>query len=276
MSSEAKINTLCQKKIYLSSPFSFNDRFDCQIHASDELYKNILNESNRSVSDDEVFNLKLSINSLINKIRIACFSRKDPLHTNSINMWGLYGDKGKGIAVSYNFADLLLLFCNYFQKGDENKSIEDVEYSVTHKPSKIIQNLIQYVFKYSEASNTMKSFYNGMAENELHNLILTKSSTWEHEEELRFSFLTDYSLVKEEFDSIKTSTKQDEVIQELIKKVLKIAIYEDFIKPSQIILGWDCEKNNAEIIKLCAYCKNNAIPIIKLQGYIDYENDKLM
>ena len=46
---------------------------------------------------------------------------------------------------------------------------------------------------------------------------------------------------------------------------------EAFLKPAQVILGWNCNELDDNIVKLRIFCREKEITVIKLKGKINYD-----
>lgn len=91
-----------KSEIWLSTPSSFNDPFDCAL----DLY---LDENNFGIDDileDSIQKKCLGKEQYRNTVCIRCFSEVDNL--TSLRMWGYYADNHKGICLEYEMDGLHL------------------------------------------------------------------------------------------------------------------------------------------------------------------------
>ena len=254
----------------MSTPLEFNDRFDSQIHVTDDFYNSLCNEINITPDENNLYRLKLELNLMLSKLRIACFSKIDPISSNSTNMWGLYGNTGTGIAISYNYADLLKCFYEYYSQNNNDKSFDDIKYEEGYNPSKVITNLVKHAFNHNNSKIGIGDSDNYIR-NYLKTFIYTKSKAWEHEEEIRFVYFADSKLAEEAKESINNLPQDDISLQKALDFMNDKNRYEKFLKPIRITLGWNCDELDPNIIKLRNYCRDREIAVIKLNGKVNYE-----
>ncbi len=261
-----KIETICEGNIYMSSPLDFNDRFDSQIHVTDNFYETLCSELKANPNEDNKFQLKLVLNLLIAKLRICCFSKKNPISSNSTNMWGLYGGGGSGIVISYSYADLLLCFQQYYHTEEQNKSFNEVDYLKDYNPSETIKEVVINTLNQESTTN-----FNPRIKTPIAKFIYTKSHTWEHEDELRFIFFIDSKLAEEATSYIKNSPQNEDSILKALDYLKDKNKNEACLKPAQVILGWNCNELDDNIVKLRIFCREKEITVIKLKGKINYD-----
>lgn len=174
-----ELNNLANKKLWMTNPRHFNDPYDCALHFgldsmierqmtldiinsySDklprekciELAKNIwMSTKNDLKSNAELVQLGVSLNKLMSKALVACFS----LDKYSQYMWSMYSDVHKGFSLEYGVGDLMSLGGFGRVKYDYDST---ELYSLVMDQSPVDKLINQYV--------------------------LTKHKSWEHENEWR-------------------------------------------------------------------------------------------
>jgi hypothetical protein len=93
--------SLDQPKIKMSLPSEFNDIFDSQIHP-DEYSIRELSQKYR-ISPEMINFLAKRIS---NSAHILSLSGKCALDVDTANMWGIYADNGKGIALEFDYEEI--------------------------------------------------------------------------------------------------------------------------------------------------------------------------
>lgn len=263
---KAKIQTLKAGKIYMANPIEFNDKFDCQLHLHDDFMLQIVNGDSRLLDKVRFFQ------TLATEFILATsFSLLNPLNTDSLHMWGLYGENGRGIALSYDLNDLILLMIKNIY-GQQSKNIllfDTVNYETNYNPGNDFKILCE---DYPIQGNGIKSL-----ENFWSRFLTTKSKTWKNEQELRFF---KYSLPTELFDELRKRISRysdSEVLKELkkIQRNQKIDKQEDFGFPKEIFLGWNMVDSYRNKIISVSNSSMTGTKLVHLEKHLNYHNGEI-
>lgn len=256
-----KIKTILAEKIYMPFPDEFNDIFDCQLHLNDNDLLKLANNEAQNFPMAKYLYLFSKFSFIINS-----FSLNVPENTESNHMWGLYGDKGSGIALTYNLDHLIALIKNNYAFNN---------YDVI-SPEKIIHvDLVNYKDKHNPNNEFKKCLdeycgkNNKLAlQNFFQNFIYTKTYQWQFEKELRF-----FKFSQGVFKNITSiDTTNIPILERYIEEEKSKTDHEfDFIRPVLITLGWNCNTENEDIKNLIQHAKKNLISIRKLNKFINYE-----
>ena len=170
---ENLIKSIINNYLWFSDPSKFNDPYDCNLCLkSESSYDDILtylNEENKKYHKDDNFItkralelyenpderlqlLKVADQQAIDNLGVCCFSQKD----NALLMWSHYGDKHRGICLTFDISQDTELFKNI---------LYNVEYPTTYP-----------IYNWPNDRGTFKS---------KRFLVATKSKEWEYEDEIR-------------------------------------------------------------------------------------------
>jgi hypothetical protein len=210
------------------------------------------------VSDNEENNVKmvkdLKLIAIDKNIIVSSFSLNLPDSTTSNHMWGIYGDNGGGIALTYSIDALFKFWSAYF--WGELKTWEfffkKVDYDENYCPLLEFKKCCDGYLK-SSKKEALTEFLN--------RFIFTKTKNWENENELRFAGLLIEH--KKELKSLNESDYQqtpkewDEVLDSIKDQVQ----LRDFVKPIKITLGWKCNPMDEKIITIIDFARNNHIQV---------------
>ena len=256
--------------MYIPSPQGFNDRFDAQLHLTHDCMLNIADNY-----EDHISSIKF-VEVLLNYMPLICsFSLNDPMKLNSNIMWGLYGGIcSDGFVLSYNIKDILpMLISSHFDVNKLTKSM-----SINDKTGKINFKKVIYCDKYNPFNafkDAVIKYFCGdkgaLQEFLKNDFLIKKSLSWAHEEEFRLFKFRD---IPQEINEYTIKPVNDATCEDLnifLQNTPQSELcYENFILPSQIILGWGCKLENHNIIELINYAQKNSIDIVKLTGKINH------
>lgn len=163
------LQSLADKKVWLSTPASFNDPFDCAInldrsklaesvaHAVEKSTKNALVEDSLKVPSEEdelaYEQLREGLGALMQTIGVLCLSEAP----DEILMWSHYAEYHKGFCIEYTI--------------DETSPLQTMA-----KP-------VKYTHEYPSLS--VKNLPAGVTENFLDVCLYTKAKQWSYEKEWR-------------------------------------------------------------------------------------------
>lgn len=159
-----------KNKLKFSSPFEFNDPFDCRgVYWNEELENYIRSKMEADILKEVSpgFLLSSLIEEHVKLIKITCFSED----LFSMPMWAHYADNHQGICIEYDFSSL------------ENKSL----FSKHLYP-------VYYGNERFDITGSMKNLFSGNKEiiNYFILLMLIKHRSWEYEKEWRMILLNSY------------------------------------------------------------------------------------
>lgn len=262
-----KIETITNDKLYMPFPIDFNDRFDCQLHLTEEDMF-ILGERNPN-NLNAVKHLLLVVKYLLT---ISSFSLHHANSTFSNHMWGLYGSSGAGIAITYSLDELISMIRMFNTKLDPNDALffDVVTYEEKYNPVEPFKVCLYDYYRDGKAQGALLKF--------LQKFALTKSQEWQFEKELRFyrfsfAVLSEWISKNNNYKSDITEQLCIELEQFLSENINKIKHEIDFNKPKQITLGWGCDTNPEHIKKLLEYAKINSIEVVKLDVNVNYSEN---
>jgi|SRR6185437_5861438 len=260
-----KISTLIKNEIYMPFPIEFNDRFDCQLHLHPSFITQLAGGSELGASKVKFFQV------LATEFIVATsFSLHNPHKIDSLHMWGLYGNRGAGIAVAYALDDLItLLIANHNPKlNTPPLMFANIKYVNNYNPGEIFT---QCCNNYINTNNTkyVKDFWLDFT--------ITKSQVWEHEKELRFfSNIFNDKIAQKISEAIKGEThlgpEKFSQITEIRDTYLNKSI--PFILPKEFIFGWEASMNELSDIVNFANKGTIKIPITILDKHINYETNQ--
>ena len=273
--SEQKVDTIINNKVYIPSPLEFNDRFDCQLHLSNEdIYKIV--ETNVH-NEQTVRFIELLLN---NMPRVCSFSLNNPIHIESNSMWGIYSNCSKWFAVSYKILDIItLLVKSHFDVKNDSPSftiksadnIDSIDFKkIVYSELNIFDAFKTAVHKYCK-ENDMKPLQNFLSDD----FLVKKSLYWKYENEFRLFKLINPLQLKDYLDKPVNDSSYKKIAnileENMNNEIGSESRREKFIAPNKIILGWKCNLENTDIIRLCNYAKLNRIEVAKLNGKINYQ-----
>lgn len=259
-----KIDTIIKDKIYMPFPCEFNDRFDCQLH----LHENeILSLGNNLGQNTPLVKYLHAMTKY--SFNVSSFSLNNPLSTNSNHMWGLYGDNGAGIALTYDLDHLIAqVFSNNFTTQPDNfLFFKPVNYVENYNP---IQSFKFCLDEYYGKNNkqALSDFFE--------NFVISKTPQWQFEQELRFYKLSlaAYEGFIPKFGGAVTGETCVELLEYIEVSKQKVNHEIIFNRPTSIVLGWNCNIEDENIQKLIQYARTHSIKVIKLDKYVNYSQSK--
>lgn len=228
------LRILSENTLKFSSPFDFNDPFDCYeelikfdltVAFIEELVQNgslKLTEEDKKLTPEKlleqvesVFDFKNSVlKSIFHNIKtelwISCFCRE----YNEILMWSHYADKHKGLCIGFNLDGLLETF-------------------------KFIKSNVNYPDNFSKVD------YCANPEKALEYFVSTKAKNWKYENEIR----------------LRTNKENIEFIDNPLKGITKISPKSI----SEIYIGNKTELTDCELSDIISKYGNNGIKIRKMK-----------
>lgn len=257
---EQKIKTLLSRKIYMPSPIEFNDKFDCQLHFHASFFLEKAKGNYKAAKNMEIF--KFFASEFIN---VASFSLNNPLKTESLHMWGLYGQNGNGIVLKYSIDEIILLLVdNLVNQKKLYKVIlfDKVKYVDNYNPGQAFDECLdQYGMGKKEAIDKF-----------VYQHTITKSKVWEHEKELRF-FRYSISENTNIFENFKGKIYLEDNELDHLMQITRDGINKEipFIYPREIIFGWNI--NHEDLNEITNFF-GDKISIIRLSSYINYKTNE--
>lgn len=279
-----KLESIKKSQLYAGYSAGFNDVFDSQIRINksekrkiscvianedthldvlEALHKNQKKDFNRD--DYYVEELSILIEQL-HSTNIACFSELNPLLLESNHMWGLYGSCGYGIALRYKVGKLKqwIATSKYL-----NSSIHDVVYSMNKQRNNKLEWL-KYILEILVLDNSETKIEKSV--NTQLTFLSYKSQEWQFEKEWRFLNMSEA-----------LTPKQDESMVDYVsriaqhKKDLNNCLF-DFIKPDEIIFGWNNHESkdseSSAYTELEKWAKENHIKCTYLDNKLNYVENK--
>ncbi|RTL12860.1 MAG: DUF2971 domain-containing protein [Neisseriaceae bacterium] len=279
-----KLETIKRSQLYAGYPEGFNDVFDSQIKigntekrkisqsvANKDVQLNVLEDlrgsQKKDFNRDSYYLDELSI--LIEQTHganIACFSELNPLLLESNHMWGVYGSCGYGIALKYKIGRLKQWIAT-------NKYYNSSFYEVVYSNQEIINNKLKWLESILEILVLDKSDKKiERAVNSRMALLTYKSQEWQFEKEWRFLNLSEVFTPKDNENTVNYIQRIEQYRQN------KHNCLFDFIKPDEIIFGWNNHKNqNWEAYaytELEKWAKDNHVKCVYLDDKLNYAENK--
>jgi hypothetical protein len=279
-----KLESIRKSQLYAGYSEGFNDVFDSQIKineaekrkiskfvAKQDIQLNVLEDlysaRNNDFDRDNYYLEELSI--LIEQTHgtnIACFSELNPLLFESNHMWGLYGNCGYGVALRYKTGRLKQWIATnkYY-----NSSFYDIVYSnleIRNNKLEWLKYILEIMVLDQSDKKIERTVNSRMA------MLTYKSQEWQFEKEWRFLNLS------EAF-----TYQQDESIIDYIQRIEKYKQNRDnclfdFIKPDEIVFGWNNHKNkdseSSAYTELEKWAKENHVKCIYLDDKLNYAENK--
>lgn len=279
-----KLESVRKSQLYAGYSAGFNDVFDSQIRINksekrkiscvvanedtdldvlEALHKNPKKDFNRG--DYYVEELSILIEQT-HGTNIACFSELNPLLLESNHMWGLYGSCGYGVALRYKTGRLKQWIAT---NKYNNSSFYDVVYSNLERRNNKLEWL-KYILEIIVLDQSDKKIERVV--NSRMAMLTYKSQEWQFEKEWRFLNLSE-AFTPEQNENI------TDYIQRIKKYKQKIdnGLF-DFIKPDEIIFGWNNHKNkdseSSAYTELEKWAKENHVKCIYLDDKLNYAENK--
>lgn len=235
------LDALKNQKLWLSSPYFFNDPFDCAVNVDyREVFYNVfskkvrgfftkdsaeefLKNSDVKTAADLIYKMdgpKLRDNAkkFSDSIFVSCFS--EPSNLKSLRMWGHYANSHKGFCLKYDLREIYKLW-----------------------PGQVLPVLYSNTYLLSEPRIDERS----LREFEL-TYAFTKAYEWKYENEWRLfvinrecageaGFLVPFVIPKSIFLGCKIEDKLKESLLTICKQ-MGIMAYQTYIKPNSYDLAW--------------------------------------
>ena len=232
------LNTVFEKKIWMSSPRLFNDPFDCAMNIDsckefDQMLFGTIPVSAifDTLKDDSLFKkyeaVKKKHQDVVSankdfvekSLHVSCFSEKDKLH--SLRMWGYYANSHQGFCAEYAFDDV------------KNAS-----------PSGCIPVLYTDTYELNDKGRTQEERTRYIL-----NLAFRKSFEWSFEKEWRImhdeyknyglaGYASPIELPKKLYLGCKAKRKLKQEAEEMCK-LHKVELYQAYMKPGTFELGFE-------------------------------------
>lgn len=258
-----KVDTIIKDKIYMPFPCEFNDRFDCQLHLHEDEMLTLGDNNKQHVPLVKYLHAmtKYSFN-------VCSFSLNNPFSTNSNHMWGLYGENGAGIALTYELDHLIAqVFNNFSNKFNEFLFFKPVNYIENYNP---IQSFKFCLDEYYGKNNQLALL------NFFESFVISKTPQWQFEQELRFYkfSLAAYEGFIPQFGGTVTDEMCIKLLEYIETSKQKVNHEVIFNRPTSIVLGWNCNIEDENIQKLIQYARTHSIKVIKLDKYVNYSQNQ--
>lgn len=279
-----KLESIRKSQLYAGYSESFNDVFDSQIKINEAEKRKISNSvAKQDIQLDVLENLHRARNNNFNRgdyylgelnilieqthgTNIACFSGLNPLLLESNHMWGLYGGCGYGVALKYKTGRLKQWIAT---NKYNNSSFYDVVYSNLERRNNKLEWL-KYILEIIILDQSDKKIERAV--NSRMAMLTYKSQEWQFEKEWRFLNLSEAFTLE-----------QNESVTSYIQRIEKYKQNRDnslfdFIKPDEIVFGWNNHNNKnweayayAELEK---WAKENHVKCIYLDDKLNYAENK--
>lgn len=235
---------------YMNDPLEIKEGIHVVIKALDSFECPIIKDKIKEIlSDPKFFEFLLYAGTKTNKIGIPYAISLSSV-PDDINMWNMYGDKGKGVMLGFN-SELLhenfkdIINCIYNEKSKEEKIMDDVnsafnksfsEFMLRYKDIKLMYYLAIFISQY--ASYIKNNIYN-------------------YESETRLT--------------VTTNTPKFRVLRNVLTPYTEIKIPIQALECIKI--GPDCDNRNIQSIRLLVFSKGLDILYDNItQSLLPYRN----